>query len=147
MKRLLIAVLGVILVGCASSRQSAPLTAEQANALVLRSSCLAASSATNALAGAYICDEVTALKVYLVIKQDGTYEASVERPAGARVESGVWTNKGDDLVLERRSGDIGHPIRRLRPDHQISGRLFWIVPGGGEAGGAATYPIFHREVL
>jgi hypothetical protein len=36
MKRLLVAVLGVILVGCASSRPSASLTPEQAKTLALR---------------------------------------------------------------------------------------------------------------
>jgi len=115
--------------------------------LLLGISCHAAPSVTNALAGAYICDEVSALKIHLVIKPDGTYEASLEQPTGIRLEIGVWTSKSDDLILERRSGDIGHPIRRLRPDHDVSGRLLWIVPGAGGARGAATYPVFHREVL
>lgn len=115
---------------------------------VLGSAGQAASSATNALAGAYICDEVTALKIHLLIKPDGTYEASLERPAGIRLESGVWTSQKDDLILARRNGDIGHlMIRRLRPDSQISGRLVWIVPGAGSAGGATTWPFFQREVL
>ena len=115
--------------------------------LVLGVTCHAAPSATNALAGAYICDEIATLKIHLVMKQDGTYEASLEQPTGVRLESGVWTSKSDDLFLQRRSGDIGHPIRRLRPDPEVSGRLLWIVPGAGGAGGATTYPFFHREVL
>ena len=115
--------------------------------LLLGISCHAAPSVTNAPAGAYICDEVAALKIHLVIKQDGTYEASLAQPTGVRVESGVWTSKSDELFLKRRSGDIGHSIRRLRLDYQDSERLLWIIPGAGGAGGAVTYPVFHREVL
>ena len=50
--------------------------------LLLGISCHAAPSITNAPAGAYICDEGAALKIHLVIKQGGTYEASLEQPTG-----------------------------------------------------------------
>ena len=115
--------------------------------LLLGISCHAAPSVTNAPVRAYICDEGAALKIHLVIKQGGTYEASLEQPTGVRVESGVWTSKNDELVLKCRIGDIGHSIRRLRVNRQDSERLIWIVPGAGDAGGAVTYPVFHREVL
>jgi hypothetical protein len=116
---------------------------------VLGSSCHAAPSATNALAGAYICDVITMSKIHLVIKPDGTYEASCEyqQPLGVRRESGVWTAKGEDLILQRRSGDCGFAIRRLRPDQEVSGRLVWISPVGSGGGGAIVYPYFYREVL
>jgi len=115
-------------------------------ATVVGSSCHSAPSVTNSLAGTYICDGVLSITIRLVVKPDGTYEASAEQPAGVRHESGVWKVSGEDLLMQRRGGDIGHPIRRLRPDQEISGRLLWIVPGAGGTGGAVTYPFFHREV-
>ncbi len=115
-------------------------------ATVVGNSCHAAPPVTNTIAGTYICDEVSSVKIRLVVKPDGTYEASAEQPADVRQESGVWKVSGEDLLFQRRSGNIGHPIRRLRPDREISGRLLWMVPGAGGTGGAVMYPFFHREV-
>ena len=119
---------------------------------VLGSVCHAAPSATNALAGTYICDEITTSKIHLVIKPDGTYEASCEhpQPLGVQRENGVWTAKGEDLILQCRSGNCGFAIQWLRPDQEVSGRLVWISPvggGGSTGGGAIVAPYFHREVL
>ena len=109
------------------------------------STTLAADSAnvTNSSVGAYICDEV---KIHLVIKPDGTYEASIDQPLDSRQESGIWEAKGEDIILQRRSGEIGFSIQRLRPDREDPGRLLWIAPVSSGGGGAITYPIFHREV-
>ena len=113
---------------------------------VVGSSCRATPTATNSLAGDYVCDESSSSKIHLIIKLDGTYEASFEQPLGIRQESGVWTTKGEDLILQRRSGDSGFSIQRLRPDREVSGRLVWIFPAGSGGGGAIVYPFFHREV-
>ena len=100
-------------------------------------------SATNSSVGTFICDEV---KIRLVIKSDGTYEASTDQALAARHESGIWEAKGEDLILKCRSGGIGFSIKRLRPDREVPGRLLWIVPANSGSGGAMTYPIFHREI-
>ena len=98
------------------------------------------ASTTNSLVGAYICDEV---KIHLVIKPDGTYEASLDQPLVSRRESGVLEARGEDLILRRRSGGVGFSIQRLRPDQEVPGHLLWISSAGG--GGAIKYPVFHRE--
>jgi hypothetical protein len=96
---------------------------------------------TNSLVGAYICD---AVKIHLVIKSDGTYEASLEQPPASRRESGVWESEGQNLILRRRNGGIGFMIQRLHPDREVLGRLLWLAPTG-DGGGAIIYPLFHRE--
>ena len=100
------------------------------------------ASATNLSAGAYVCDDVA---IRLVIKRNGTYEATYEQPPFSRRESGLWEARGGDIILRRRIGGIGFSIRRLRPDRQVSGRLLWISSAGSGGGGAITYPIFHRD--
>jgi hypothetical protein len=100
------------------------------------------ASTTNSLVGPYICDEVN---IHLVIKPDGTYEASLEQTLVSRHESGVWEAKGEDIILRRRSGGIGFSIQRLRLDREVPVRLLWISPASSR-GGAITYPIFHREI-
>ena len=104
---------------------------------------LAADSAnvTNSSVGAYICDEA---KIHLVIKSDGTYEASIDQTLASRQESGIWEAKGEEIILQRRSGGIGFSIKRLRPDQEVPGRLLWIFPAS-HVGGAITYPNFRRK--
>ena len=103
---------------------------------------LAADSAnvTNSSVGAYICDEA---KIHLVIKSDGTYSMDRLDPR-LTAGSGIWEAKGEEIILQRRSGGIGFSIRQLDPIRKIYGRLLWIFPAS-HVGGAITYPIFHRE--
>jgi hypothetical protein len=99
---------------------------------------------TNLVAGTFACEVASTAKIHLVISADGTYKASVEEFAGTRRESGTWIDKHGELIFQRRSGDAGFAIRRLRPDRENPGELLWIVPGAGNGGGAVQYPVFHR---
>jgi hypothetical protein len=99
---------------------------------------------TNLVVGTFTCDVASTAKIHLVISADGTYRASVEKPANAKQESGTWIDKHGELIFQRRSGDAGFAIRRLRPGQESPGDLLWIVPGAGNGGGAFQYPVFHR---
>ena len=99
------------------------------------------ANATNSSVGAYICDEA---KIHLVIRSDGTYEASIDQTLASRQESGIWEAKGEEIILQRRSGGIGFSIKRLRPDQEVPG-AFALDISGKPCWRAITYPIFHRE--
>jgi hypothetical protein len=105
-----------------------------------------ARRASVSIAGSYVFNELAYLKIRLVIRPDGTYEASSEEKlAPVRRESGIWEVAGEDMMFHLRNGGLQHPIQRLRLAQEVPGRLIWIVPVGN-MGGAITYFSFHRQV-
>jgi len=72
------------------------------------------AAASVAWVGTYVCEGLPSLR--LKLDANSTYLASSEEDGIRRSESGIWKQRGQELVLERQAGDLQYAIRRLRPD-------------------------------